>query len=350
MRKHLFRFGFILGLILIAVTAIPIFSQDNTIDLANLPLGDGKITFDKPEPGSVFSCVTQFNGGGAFKDGSWIRSDGTWDRTAKTVTVDGAVNWPSELTFSLEGDTRVVTGNSLPDHPTGVYPVAITDDAYNYDRNPNSIQAIDFRLELPANPQIAETASCLPMGAVGIMLSGSVYFNGLDAAGRDAAAHEIQDNCGGHPESNGQYHYHDLSNCLESSSNGQHSELMGYALDGFGIYGHYGENGETLTDADLDECHGHTHLIEWDGQMVEMYHYHATWEYPYIVGCFRGTPIDSGMSQGGAGRQRPGGQQPPTNNTGGQQQQPPTGNTGGQQQPPAGGAGGQLPPPPGSGG
>ena len=68
-----------------------------------------------------------------------------------------------------------------------------------------------------------------------------------------------------------------------------HSALMGYAFDGFGIYGHRGANGEALTDADLDECHGDTHTIEWDGVSVEKYHYHATWEFPYTMGCFRGT-------------------------------------------------------------
>ena len=43
-----------------------------------------------------------------------------------------------------------------------------------------------------------------------------------------------------------------------------------------------------LTNADLDECHGHTHTITWDGKAVVMYHYHATREFPYTVGCFRG--------------------------------------------------------------
>ena len=49
-----------------------------------------------------------------------------------------------------------------------------------------------------------------------------------------------------------------------------------------------------LTDADLDKCHGHTHEIDWDGQKVVMYHYHATWEVPYTVGCYRGTPVVKG--------------------------------------------------------
>ena len=47
---------------------------------------------------------------------------------------------------------------------------------------------------------------------------------------------------------------------------GEHSGLQGYAYDGFGIFGVYGEDGELLSTADLDECHGHTHEIEWDGE------------------------------------------------------------------------------------
>jgi YHYH protein len=58
-----------------------------------------------------------------------------------------------------------------------------------------------------------------------------------------------------------------------------------------GIFGHYGDDGEVLTNDDLDECHGHTHEIEWDGATLEMYHYHATYEFPYTVGCFRGTTV-----------------------------------------------------------
>ena len=42
------------------------------------------------------------------------------------------------------------------------------------------------------------------------------------------------------------------------------------------------------SSADLDECHGHTHQITWDGQEMSMYHYHATWDFPYTVGCMRG--------------------------------------------------------------
>ena len=34
------------------------------------------------------------------------------------------------------------------------------------------------------------------------------------------------------------------------------------------------------------------HTIEWDGVMKEMYHYHVNNQFPYSIGCFRGTPIE----------------------------------------------------------
>lgn len=109
--------------------------------------------------------------------------------------VDGAINWNSELTFELKGGKRILTGNRLPDHPTGKYPIDKSDDAYQYDHNPNSIKEKLFKLELPAHPVAASKASPVTPGAIGVMLTGSLIFNGLDAAGRDAVAHETQDGC-----------------------------------------------------------------------------------------------------------------------------------------------------------
>ena len=267
-----------------------------TPDPAKLPIGDGKLS-SAPEVGKVWSCTTEFGGGGAFKDGPWIRGDGTFDFTAKAV-VDGAVEWPHKLTLSLAGSQRTVTGNDLPRHATGTYPVSPQDDAYQYDRNPNRIAAQTVSWSLPAVPEEAAAASCVGLGSVGVMLTGAYVFNGLDALGRDAVAHEIQDSCQGHPERNGSYHYHSLSLCAEDAGDG-HSALVGYALDGFGIFGRRGEDGRELASADLDACHGHSHEVDWDGQRRVMFHYHATLDYPYTVGCYRGTPIRAG---GGGGR------------------------------------------------
>jgi hypothetical protein len=146
-------------------------------------------------------------------------------------------------------------------------------------------------------------------GEVGVLLTGVVLFNAFDAGNLDAVAHEVQDKCQGHPQQAGVYHYHSLSTCLEDiedSGAGEHSNLIGYAFDGFGIYGHRGEDGQVLSTADLDECHGHTHTVEWDGEQVEMYHYHATWDFPYVVGCYRAESVIQGPAIGGAEQLPPG--------------------------------------------
>lgn len=258
------------------------------VDLTKLPLGDGKIS-DNPLRGSVWPCQTETFGTRRSHGGEWIKADGTYD-FANKPTVDGEVMWPHHIAITLLGDKRRIVGNDLPVHATGNFPISPSSTVYRYDTNPNSIRAQQVLMDLPANPVAATRESCVSFGAVGMLLTGGLLYNALDANGEDAVAHEIQDKCQGHPQRNGAYHYHNLSTCQKDDGDKKHGALVGYAFDGFGIFGKRGENGTLLKNADLDDCHGHTHLIEWDGKKISMYHYHATWEYPYTVGCFKGTP------------------------------------------------------------
>jgi hypothetical protein len=264
-------------------------------DLSNLPLGDDR-TSDEPRKGYVMSCMQYGQGGGpegppgAFRAGPWLDEQANrWDATKK-IAVQGSNAVNGTFRVTLGNSTRSLSGNGLPtNHNVGTFPVAQDDPAYEYDRNPNRIQANDIRMSVPSNPKRNSDATCIG-GEVGVMTSGVRLFNAFDAGGRDAVAHEIQDACDGHPQRTGQYHYHSLSRCLKDSSNG-HSKLMGWAFDGFGIYGPRGEKGVTLTSSKLDACHGHTHTITWNGKRRRMYHYHATADFPYTVSCFRGTPV-----------------------------------------------------------
>ncbi len=128
----------------------------------------------------------------------------------------------------------------------------------------------------------------------GIMLTGVPLFNGFDAGLRDAAAHELQDHCNGHPQKSGQYHYHSLSACLKDVSV---KTVLGYALDGFPITGPMVANGKYLTTDDLDECHGITSEIVLDGQKTVSYHYVMTQDFPYSVSCFRAQPVRTDPAQ-----------------------------------------------------
>jgi hypothetical protein len=142
------------------------------------------------------------------------------------------------------------------------------------------------------------------------------------------------DYCGGHssPQNNagtgGIYHFHGQPYCLDSdnsyndddvAADGAHSPLVAWAVDGFPVYGVFGDNGALPTN--LDECNGHSgdsganggyhyHITGYKGQYSVLYgpsagskvNYpyggdspkftDAKYYKPYIVGCFRGCVPD----------------------------------------------------------
>jgi hypothetical protein len=246
-----------------------------------------------PDSLSLWLCGLPANGAGANNASDWTNADGTWDYTKKPQ-VEGNVTWDHDFNITLDGNgNRIITGNNLPNHPTGVFPIQANTDAWNYDKNPNIISEQIINLSLPAIPQVATQSTCVGFGPAGFSLTGAAMYHGASTLGTDAAAHEILDRFGGHTDGTERYHYHfpaeDLQDHIHEHESG-HGALMGYLLDGFGIYGPQGENGEILTSSDLDECHGHTHPVLWDGQMMNLYHYHWTYDFPYNIGCYKGTP------------------------------------------------------------
>jgi hypothetical protein len=281
--------------------ASPKSPKHNVLDVHHLPLGDGHVS-RTPRQGYVMACrMGPGRGRGARHAGAWIHGS-TWDLTEK-IHVRGRVVWP-QAQFTIRDIrsggrlvSRRIEGNGLPvKTPTGHFPVSWNDPAHRIDPNPNSIRSQHITLTLPAHPTFARQPSCVPMGMIGVALNGVAIFNALDDGERDAVAHEVQDLCDGHPQSRGEYHYHGPSRCLPYET--EDEKLIGYAIDGFGIYSMYDAHGRELTNADLDACHGRTSKVMWNGHRVSIYHYVLTREYPYTVGCFRGTPVVSRLARG----------------------------------------------------
>jgi hypothetical protein len=272
-----------------------------TPDLTHLPFGGRAPTnilirnqgAQNPDFLSLWLCGLPANGAGANNASDWTNSDGTWDYTRKPQ-VEGNATWNHEFSITLDSNgNRIISGNALPNHPTGIFPIQQGTAARQYDGNPNIISEHEVNYTLPALPEMAASPSCVGFGPAGISLTGSAIYHGASTLGTDAAAHEMLDRFGGHTDGTERYHYHfpaqDLQDHIHPHEQG-HSVLMGYMIDGFGIYGPYGENGELLKSKDLDECHGHAHSVLWDGQMVNLYHYHWTYDFPYNIGCYKGTP------------------------------------------------------------
>ena len=90
------------------------------------------------------------------------------------------------------------------------------------------------------------------------------------------------DDCAGHINLVAGYHYHGEAGCSQTQiqSDG-HAAMMGYALDGFGIFGMLNEDNTEPTD--LDECRGHS-------DDTRGYHYHAAGVAENMfIGCFKGS-------------------------------------------------------------
>lgn len=286
------------------------------VDPVAVPLGDGYVS-SGPRVGYVDSCTTTFSGAGAQAEGPWIdAASHTWDPQAKAA-VEGSVRWPGAyMRERVAHGKRVLSFDDLPLHDTtGTFPIASTDPAYRYDHNPNSIRAQAFRWRLPLHPRAARSPHCTSGGPIGVLDDGVVLYNALDAGGRDAVAHEVQDRCDGHPAGSGTYHHHDIPACILTRAPNGRATLVGYALDGYGIYVEKDARGDLPTNRGLDACHGRTSRVRFDGRETRVYHYVATTEYPYVVGCFHGKPIASGhggrRAPGHAGGGQPGASGPP---------------------------------------
>src|SRR5688500_12715054 len=251
-----------------------------------LALGDGKVSTG-PQKGSLWMCqAPNPNAPGASGPTPWIDGD-RWHPDEKPI-VQGDVAWPrARFEATTRGSTRLLAGNRLPvDNNTGTFPIASSDPAYAHDRNPNAIAEGDVRIEVPLEPTQAAQPSCVGFGTIGVLVDGSLLFNAVDAQGRDAAAHEETDRCEGHPAPGGIYHHHSIPSCLPpADAPAGQPVLVGYAIDGFGIFVEREADGTLAADDDLDECHGRTSTVPWNGKNTSIYHYVATAEHPYSVGC-----------------------------------------------------------------
>ncbi len=297
-------------LLALCLSCVVLFSHAHG-DWEEIGYTTGKAAMDnrslsKPARNSIYSC--NFSSmGNALSGRFWVQPDGTIYFLKKPF-VKGSRNWNAKLSISESNPNTTITGNGLPSHATGDFPIDRSSTAYQYDRNPSSIRSQTIRYSIPGNPGIAEEPTCLPMGTIGIAFTGGAFFNALDAERRDAVANEIFDACEGHPQPQGLYHYHHNSPCFEQGEDNEHSPQVGYALDGFGIYGPKDEGGKLISNSELDECHGHVgKAVDRNGNTINEYHYHINNEFPYTLGCFKGEIEESMLNMRPPGGEGPSG-------------------------------------------
>ncbi len=244
----------------------------------------------------------------------------------------------SVVSIREEGERRIITANGLPGHVVGDFPNA---------HNPFGIRPQDHHFEMPLKPTVADQITPLKMWRFGIAINGvpfdpsSAFWNGDASSGwqfevlspAGSVALGIDANRA-HAHIGGVYHYHGLPTgllwVLSHRDPDRPMHMLGYAADGFPIYGpeamavsedlqsgprrlrssycvrtgHRPDGPKGRFDGtfvedfeyipgrgDLDECNGRT------GPTPEFpdgtYYYVLTDEFPFIPRFYRGTPSES---------------------------------------------------------
>ncbi len=135
---------------------------------------------------------------------------------------------------------------------------------------------------IPTKPVKQATPSQLSRTTIGVAFNG-VKFDPPAPTDAILRAHTLApfDDCGGHVNLNEGYHYHTHTGCpTEVPQDDNHAPLIGYMLDGFGLYARLDKNGEESSN--LDQCRG-----EYDE--IRGYHYHVGDPGSNtVIGCFQG--------------------------------------------------------------
>jgi len=313
------RHGKILRLCLVALTATMAIVATTTAHAAPANITPTELytappgtPLSEPGRGQLYMCGLNFLGGNTPPPEQqvavpWRTGDVLNVAKALEFAVPGKVKMKHNFKVTETETMRHFKGNGIPPWPVGKYPIPPDSAAYGYyhaapglppyataDLIP--IKPYNLDVMVPRNPKANKQPTCIPSLSMGVALDGIMWHAEIAATSPttfvDPNAALPTDNCFGHPW-NMQYHVHGFSwKCLtqKSAPGSKASPLYGYAWDGFGIYGPRDANGKWITNKQLDECHGRTAKVMFNGKMQKIYHYVLNNEYPYSIGCFRGTP------------------------------------------------------------
>lgn len=255
----------------------------------------------------------------------------------------------NEVKIEVKGDFRVISSNGIPNHETGAFPNR---------GNPNSIFPQQYNFRVPVNPKAAAQPTALQHQDFGIAVNGipfdpftAEYWNNDRQANWNYEG-IINGNTylgidfnNAHVQPTGAYHYHanPVGLMKNLKSDGTKMVQVGWAADGFPIYGLYGYtksddakslvkklttswrlkkgtrpsgpglayDGSFVQDweyvkgaGDLDECNGRFGVTPEFPQGI--YYYIISENYPWIPRYFKGTP-DVSFRRGPGGPGGPGG-------------------------------------------
>ena len=153
--------------------------------------------------------------------------------------------------------------------------------------------------KIPLTPTIAANPTAVDDGPIGIAVNGVPIFNPCKQGGCQNGDTKVLgelDDCNGHAGRADDYHYHAAPLCLMSTraANYWDTHPLGWALDGYAIFGFNNADGTVATRDNV--CGGNTNAVQ---NAPTGYSYHVTNAAPYVLACLRGTPSPDLAGQGG---------------------------------------------------
>ncbi|HTB06758.1 MAG TPA: YHYH protein [Bacteroidia bacterium] len=157
----------------------------------------------------------------------------------------------------VDGHSDTIESNVLKDQYDSNYVYITCNCIPGYDigpwsSNPNWAKNMNFCFKITRTPvKNTSTPVTAGLGQIGVWTNGVSIFNAWDGMtynnkgywDRNALIFEgiSFDTCLGHPAGNGQYHHHVNPKCLyNDADSSHHSPIIGWAFDGFPVYGAYG--------------------------------------------------------------------------------------------------------------
>jgi len=152
--------------------------------------------------------------------------------------------------------------------------------------------------KIPLSPAIAASTTTAVDGPIGVAINGVPIFNPCKQGGcqnGDTKALGELDVCNGHAGRADDYHYHAAPVCMMAGKSASYWDThpIGWALDGFAIFGYNNADGTVATRDGV--CGGNTSAVS---NAPSGYSYHVTDASPYVLSCFRGTPSPDLAGQG----------------------------------------------------
>jgi len=185
----------------------------------------------------ILFLIPLFIGASVYAQGPEVTS---WKLNTNGAT--GYANIPSNIQQVQYSVNNVyISATCIPDYSIGPW-----------NMNPNVPSNQNFVYKITRNPvQNTGTPVVVGLGHIGVWSNGVSIFNAKDAMSYNGQGIWNQnayffegasfDNCLGHPAPNGEYHHHVNPTCLYNDTDSLvHAPIIGYAFDGFPVYGAYG--------------------------------------------------------------------------------------------------------------